>query len=293
MRVIAANTEQRLLDDLQRYGMKHKDQCCMLLNLAETDICKNMLFEHFLELIHNMPSYYLARIYLFQDKDIIIKAQGFMQRHFFEFFETLSQVLGRTDILKRVYVFDIEKNKQRLHDVCIEKMKQKDELLKDIDTPPKIINPEALARFSPDDVARIHKRRDNRTRPLVMIADDNQLCRLLAINALRSDYDIITSENGQHTLTEYVTWAPDILFLDIGLPDIHGHDVLELLFRIDPKAHVIMFSGQKDKATILKSLELGAEGFLEKPFTRDQLRTHVERMPKLEQILLTEQMGAL
>lgn len=286
MRVIAANTEQRLLDDLQCYGMSHKDQCCLLINLAETDICKKKLFEQFLELIHHMPSYYLARIYLFEDKDIIIKAQGFMRRQFLEFCETLAQALFRTDILKHVYVFDLDKNKQRLRDVCLDKIKKKKDVSKEID-------PKILSRFSPKDVARIHKRRDSRVKPLVMVADDSQLCRVLATNALCSDYDTVATENGQDTLNEYVTYAPDILFLDIGLPDIHGHDVLDLLFRIDPDAYVIMFSAQKDIATILKSLELGAEGFLAKPFTRDQLRTHVEHMPKIEQIALTDKMGAI
>ena len=72
MIVIAAQTEYKLEEDLHRYDKEHEDQRCFLLKFSQTDICKDTLFERCLGLLNDIPSYYFARVYLFQDKDIVI-----------------------------------------------------------------------------------------------------------------------------------------------------------------------------------------------------------------------------
>ena len=81
----------------------------------------------------------------------------------------------------------------------------------------------------------------------------------------------------------YVNKAPDVLFLDIGLPDINGHEVLEKLFKLDPDAYVVMFSGNGDKENIMKAVELGAKGFVGKPFSQEKLLQYIQKSPFIQE----------
>jgi len=141
---------------------------------------------------------------------------------------------------------------------------------------------EMLSRIDSPLISTIAQRRAGRSRPLVMIADDDQLVRMLAGSVLREDYDVAFAQDGLGALKEFVASAPDVLFLDIGMPDMSGHEVLEIIFQIDPGAYVIMFSGRKDQANIMRALEAGAQGFLGKPFTREKLCRHVEKSPFIQ-----------
>ena len=88
--------------------------------------------------------------------------------------------------------------------------------------------------------------------------------------------------DGQGALMGYVNKAPDVLFLDIGLPDIDGHAVLEKIFKLDPDAYVVMFSGNKDRDNVMKAVELGAKGFVGKPFTSEKLLQYIQKSPFIQ-----------
>ena len=83
---------------------------------------------------------------------------------------------------------------------------------------------------------------------------------------------------------QYVTHAPDVLFLDIELPDITGHDVLQKVLEMDPDAFVIMLSGNGNKENIFKAMKTGAKGFVGKPFTKDKLLQYILKCPKAHEI---------
>ncbi|MEZ5814461.1 MAG: response regulator [Alphaproteobacteria bacterium] len=284
MIVIASKTEIRLRDDLRKCAKLKPNQRCFFLEFSRTDIPKGPLFETFLRQLEEVTNAYMAKVYLCRDKDILIIMEGFMQRQFHGFIQKLAEELKTDDLTEIINIFEIGKNWDELEALYTKKInainqleeEQREEKRKNTAEQTTL---EVLSKINPDQVANITQRRDKRTRPLVMIADDDQLSRTLAGNVLRGDYDMAFAKNGSEALQEFVAAAPDILFLDIGMPDIGGHEVLECLFQINPEAYIIMFSGRKDKTTIMKSLEIGAQGFLGKPFTREQLYTHVQNSP--------------
>lgn len=284
MIVIANKTEYRLRDDLRKFIQAKPNQRCFFLELSKSDIPKELLFETFLRMLENIPNSYMAKVYLCQDKDILIIMEGFMQRQFLAFVKTLSQELAVDDFSNLVDIFEIGVHWEKLETLYkskIEAIDQAEEQEKEEQRKKKAekntVN--ALLEIDPVQVSSIAKRRLQRPYPLIMIADDDQLSRTLAGNVLRPDYNSVFAKNGTEALKAYVADAPDLLFLDIGMPDIGGHEVLESLFQIDPEAYIIMFSGRKDKSTIVKSLELGARGFLGKPFTREEIYNHVQNAP--------------
>lgn len=110
----------------------------------------------------------------------------------------------------------------------------------------------------------------------VMVVDDDALTRRLVANIFKTEYALITAANAQEAVSNYLLHAPDIVFLDIGLPDASGFDVLHQIMDCDPEAYVIMFSGNSYLDNVNLALSAGACGFVAKPFKKDKMRHYIE-----------------
>jgi len=122
----------------------------------------------------------------------------------------------------------------------------------------------------------IEQRRNRRDKPVVLLVEDEAFSRKLVEGSLSELYDVESAEDGQSAIMNYARLAPDIMFLDIELPDISGHDVLQRIEKMDPHAYVVMLSGNADKQHITTAMAEGARGFIAKPFTREKLRQYIE-----------------
>ncbi len=286
MIVIAKEAETKLLEELQACREDHPTQRCLYMAFSAVDVPKKELFESFLKLLHEVPDAYNAQVFICQDRDVFILMQGFMQRHFTDFLKTLAAELHKPELVNLGDIMEVGLNWTKLDTMCQRKMEKiRNELAKETEEKRKEeaekATLEIMDTLDPGEISSIARRRAKRTSPVVMVVDDDQIVRTLVGNVLREKYDWTYAKDGQGALREYVASAPDVLFLDIGLPDINGHDVLESIFQMDPDAHIIMFSSHKDKQNIMRALEAGAKGFIGKPFTRDKLFQYIDRAPHL------------
>lgn len=128
----------------------------------------------------------------------------------------------------------------------------------------------------------LSQRRKDRKETEILVVEDDPFSRALVKKSLEEVGNISFAEDGQTALAQYFSKAPDILFLDIGLPDIDGHDVLAKILTHDPHAFVIMLSGKGDKENIMKAMENGAKGFVGKPFTREKLSQYIQKSPHIK-----------
>ncbi len=106
-----------------------------------------------------------------------------------------------------------------------------------------------------------------------LIVDDSDVLRRLIEMCLRpAGFEIATASTGEEAVEVASEFQPDIVLLDIGLPDMTGWDVLEKLRSSGPNsdAKVLILSGYEDVHTEAK--RLGADGALIKPFRNDELR---------------------
>jgi len=108
-----------------------------------------------------------------------------------------------------------------------------------------------------------------------LIVDDHALIREAmrdVLLSLRSDASMLEAADGQSAL-EALENHPDIdlILLDLHLPDLDGLQVLAIVAERHPAVAVVMLSGDKEQATIQKSLALGAQGFIPKTETRGVL----------------------
>lgn len=121
------------------------------------------------------------------------------------------------------------------------------------------------------------QQRRKRRMPLhVMVVEDDPITRRMVTGTFKEQYAVITAVNAEEAVAGYLLHAPDIVFLDIGLPDASGLDVLYLLLQGDPRAYIVMFSGNSCLDNITRALGMGASGFVSKPFKRDRMQSYIE-----------------
>lgn len=77
--------------------------------------------------------------------------------------------------------------------------------------------------------------------------------------------------NGKEAIEKYKTFHPDLVFLDIIMPDISGDKTLEEIIAFDKAARVIMLSSLGTKEKVLECLKKGAENFVMKPIEKEKL----------------------
>ncbi len=113
--------------------------------------------------------------------------------------------------------------------------------------------------------------RQARTKPLILLVEDDPFTQQLVRLSLKDKYDVISAETARQALAFYQRHLPDLVFQDIQLPDGNGIDLLEQMKDADPYAYVVMLSSHTQKEKILECQSLGAQSFIAKPFTRQRL----------------------
>jgi two-component system KDP operon response regulator KdpE len=105
---------------------------------------------------------------------------------------------------------------------------------------------------------------------VLAVDDEPQILRALGINLRARHYDVLTASSGTEALEKAARHPPDLVILDLGLPDIDGVDVIRGLRGWTP-APIIVLSGRSDSADKVDALDAGADDYLTKPFGMDEL----------------------
>lgn len=107
---------------------------------------------------------------------------------------------------------------------------------------------------------------------LVLIVDDEPGILVSLANIFKDEgYRTLTTGSGEEALTLYRQHLPDVVFLDIWLPDRDGLETLRTLLELDSGAAVIMMSGHGTTPTAVRAIKMGACDYLEKPLSYDQV----------------------
>jgi two-component system KDP operon response regulator KdpE len=105
---------------------------------------------------------------------------------------------------------------------------------------------------------------------VLIVEDDPQLRRAIAINLRARGYDIESAPDGSTALRIAAATVPDLVTLDLGLPDIDGTDIIRGL-RAWTGIPIIVLSARDTQADIVDALDAGADDYLTKPFGMNEL----------------------
>jgi two-component system KDP operon response regulator KdpE len=100
---------------------------------------------------------------------------------------------------------------------------------------------------------------------VLVIDDEPPIRKLLRMGLSTQGYDIIEASNGKIAL-EKLAEGPALVILDLGLPDIQGHDLLRMIRGRNESVPIVVLSSRGDEAGKVQALDLGADDYLTKPF---------------------------
>ncbi len=114
----------------------------------------------------------------------------------------------------------------------------------------------------------------------LMIVDDSTIIRkVIEKNLSNFNVELVgQAADGKEALEKFKESSPDLVTLDITMPEMDGLTVLEEMMKIKPDVKVMVVTALSDKATGLKAIKLGAKSFVGKPFTEDKLKESFQNL---------------
>src|SRR5262245_43589182 len=105
---------------------------------------------------------------------------------------------------------------------------------------------------------------------VLVIDDEPPIRKLLRMGLSTQGYDILDAPNGKVAL-ELLERKPDLVILDLGLPDIQGHELLRTIRSRNESVPIVVLSSRGDEAGKVQALDLGADDYVTKPFGMEEL----------------------
>ncbi|NLM83188.1 MAG: response regulator [Clostridiales bacterium] len=114
----------------------------------------------------------------------------------------------------------------------------------------------------------------------IMVVDDAAFMRITIKNMLKkSAHEVVAeAENGKVAVERYKQFLPDIVTMDITMPEMDGLKALKEIMAINPKAKVIMVSAMGQEAMVREAILSGAKGFIVKPFKEEGIIAAIDKL---------------
>jgi two-component system KDP operon response regulator KdpE len=109
---------------------------------------------------------------------------------------------------------------------------------------------------------------------ILVVDDEPPIRKLLRMGLSTQGYEILDAPNGK-TALELLAKGPDLVILDLGLPDIQGHDLLRMIRARNDSVPIVVLSSRGDEAGKVQALDLGADDYVTKPFGMDELLARI------------------
>jgi DNA-binding response OmpR family regulator len=116
-------------------------------------------------------------------------------------------------------------------------------------------------------------------RPLILVADDDPDIRsLVALRLERSGYDVVAAGDGEQALATALERVPDVALLDVMMPKLDGYEVTQRLRELEATRHlpIILLTARVQETDIARGVEAGADDYVKKPFSTNELRDRVQ-----------------
>ncbi|NJC70018.1 response regulator [Planosporangium thailandense] len=114
---------------------------------------------------------------------------------------------------------------------------------------------------------------------ILIVDDEPQILRALRINLYARQYEVVTAAQGAEALHAAATHHPDLVILDLGLPDIDGIEVIRKLRTWTP-IPIVILSGRSESAAKVAALDAGADDYVTKPFGVDELLARIRAVTR-------------
>lgn len=114
----------------------------------------------------------------------------------------------------------------------------------------------------------------------ILVVDDAAFMRMMIKDVLsKNGYEILgEAENGQKAIEKYKELTPDLVIMDITMPEVDGIQAVKEIKKFDSNAKIIMCSAMGQQAMVIESIQAGARDFIVKPFQADRVVEAVKKV---------------
>jgi DNA-binding response OmpR family regulator len=112
-------------------------------------------------------------------------------------------------------------------------------------------------------------------RRILVVEDDTSLARVLCDNLVYEGFDVVHACDGRRALEEGNAFKPDLVLLDLTLPGLDGFEVCRKLAEEESRTAIIMLTARGQKEDKVQGLRLGADDYITKPFSLDELLARI------------------
>ncbi len=114
----------------------------------------------------------------------------------------------------------------------------------------------------------------------ILIADDALFTRMMLRNILNENgyTAVVEAETGTEAIWAYNRWKPDLVIMDINMPEMDGMTAVRNILALDPQARIIICSALGEKQLMLEALEAGVKDFITKPFQAGKVMEVVKKV---------------
>ncbi len=114
----------------------------------------------------------------------------------------------------------------------------------------------------------------------ILIVDDAAFMRMMIKNiVIKNGFEVVgEAENGKQAVEMYANGSPDVVTMDITMPEMDGIEGVKAIRAIDPNAIIIMCSAMGQQSMVMDAIQAGAKDFIVKPFQQDRLLQALERV---------------
>lgn len=113
---------------------------------------------------------------------------------------------------------------------------------------------------------------------ILLVDDAGYMRRLIGIMAKKGGHEIVgEAETGESAIDLYIQVKPDLVILDILMPDMNGLEALKKIREINPDARILMCTASEQSSHVQEALASGAAGYIVKPFTQETILTTIEK----------------
>lgn len=176
--------------------------------------------------------------------------------------------------------FDLSAHSEELRTLCNAKIKALPADMKENIAQTTIIPPTDFTQEQHKVFFQSEQSRRFRKAPQILIVEDQVFSRTLLAGLLSKQYKCHIAKNGVEAISLYTRFAPDLVFLDVELPDINGHDLAMLFAKVDNKSHIIMVTANNYEKDVNLAKKNKVQGFIIKPYNKQKILTAIENYKK-------------
>lgn len=114
----------------------------------------------------------------------------------------------------------------------------------------------------------------------ILIIDDEENIRILLKNTLKKKGEVITAGTGEEGFNFFIKEKPDLILLDIMLPDITGVELLQKIRAKDKKVKVLMITAYSTLDSVIDLMDIEISGYIKKPFQIEEIRNKIDDLLK-------------